>query len=350
MKQAFQNLLLVSFLVLAAGSVSAQTVTPLQSVPIQETLPAAPVVTAPVTTTTTTTTLAPTMMDLYLQQAAAQEAALAAQATAAAETEAKSKQLAAGIQLAMKACPFFQEPAAKKIKTDSLKIQEAIGRDSNQSPDPTVSEKDKAGNRDSKGDAFVSKSCDSFINENGEYGALGNKILAGIRENPESFSSKVPTDMKSICPKYSSMDEEQRNKFWVWTMMSMASTESSCDSEKVNQDAPNGAATGLFQLSADVCGKDVDLVNAMQNADCAVNRMASELKNRSKLISTTALGENGTYWAAICIPKKGSKDCGDNKDAGKKTLTMIRKYSECGYSAAAGKKPGSGKKRGTASQ
>ncbi|WP_413577043.1 hypothetical protein ACLVWU_02690 [Bdellovibrio sp. HCB290] len=322
MRQAFQKLLFIGFGVLAFCSASAQSVTPLQSIPIQQTLPAAAVVTAPVTTTTTTTTVAPTMMDLFLQQEAAQQAAVAEAATTAATAQAKAAQTAAMMQLALKACPFFQESQATKFKSESLKIQKAIGKESNQpqSPDPTVSEKDKEGNRESKAEIAVSKSCDSFIKENGEYGEMGNKVLAGIRENPESFSGNVPKDMNKICPKYASMDEEQRNKFWVWTMMSMASKASDCDSEKINEASPD-SAIGLFQLSADGCSDGVDLKDAMLNADCAVNRLAKELKAKPVMISNPAVD--------------------------KKALTMIRSYSECGGSQSK-KKTGSNKSRSAA--
>ncbi|WP_413580391.1 hypothetical protein [Bdellovibrio sp. HCB288] len=335
MKQLFKKNKIIVFVLFMSQIALGQDVTPLAATTILPTTAASPVVTAPVTTTTTTTTVGPTMMDLYLQQVAAQQTAAAEQATAAATAQARSQQLAAGIQLAMKACPFFQAPEATKIKVEGQKIQEAIGRDSDKggNQDPTVSEQDQKQNRESKSASSVVKSCDSFIKDDGEYGSLGNKVLAGVRENADAFSEKVPKDMKSLCPKYASMDSEQRNKFWVWAMMSMASTESSCDSEQVNENAPHGAAVGLFQLSGDVCGKEVDLKNAISNADCAVKRLAKELKSRPNFISSSAVSEDGTYWAAICVPKKGSKDCGENGNSSKKTISMIRQFSGCGYKA-----------------
>jgi hypothetical protein len=346
MKQSIRNLIIFCVLVGNSAIGYAQSVTPITTTEVIPTTAAAPVVTAATTTTTTTTTSTQTVMDAFYAQVAAEQQALATQAEAEAKAQTNAAQLAAGMQLAFQYCPFLQESNAKKARKGISDIgrKAAEQADDPRSQDPSLKNENKQEVAQDKQGANVGASCDIFFKENGEPGSVGTALLAGVRENKSSFAGKVPKDMKFLCPNYSTMDEEQRNLFWVWVMMSMSSTESGCDPNAVNENAVHGPAIGLFQLGKDQC-PNADLKNGIENSSCALKKFASEMSGRSTLIATSARSSDGaTNWAAVC--KGSEKECGKNPGAVQKTIDMIKKYSACGASSdASSKRSPSGKKQ-----
>jgi hypothetical protein len=354
MKQSYFKIMQIGLVVTLTSVAHAQSVTPITTSTIIPTTAASPVVTATTATTATTTTGTTTLYQIYAAQVAADMAA----AQTAAETQAKAtqrgQQLAAAIQLGVQYCPFFREEQAKKTRKEMLDVERHIGKQSDdpKSKDQAIDTEAKKQVAEGKAATNFPEGCSSFVKDNGELGSMGNKVISQIREN--KFADKVPKDISLYCPKYESMSMEKRNMFWVWTMMSMAAHESSCDPSAVNKKNPD--AVGLFQLDKKNCG-DANLKDGNQNAGCAVKRLATEMSSRKTLISKTANGENGTYWAVLCVGNE--KNCGDNGDAAKNTIAMIKSYPECGGTAQAladkkqpkGKGPaGKGPQRGTASK
>ncbi|QLY25996.1 hypothetical protein [Bdellovibrio sp. KM01] len=335
MKQSIRNHIIFSMLFGVTVVGHAQSVTPLPATQVIPTTAASPVVTATsATTTTTTTTSTQTVFDAFYAQMAAEQEALAKQAAAEEEAKSNATKLAAGMQLAFKYCPFLQESNAQKARKGISDINKKIAEqaDDPNSKDPSISKNGKQEVAQDKQGADFNKTCDIFIKDDGNPGSVGTVILADIRENKSSFAGNTPKDIGKLCPNYTKMNEEQKNLFWVWTLMSMASVESSCDPGAENKDAPHGTAYGLFQLGKDQCN-GADLKDKVENSKCAVRMLASELADRKTLIAKTATGKNGnTNWAAIC--EGNAKECGRNGDSVQKTKAKISQYSKCGGSVS----------------
>ncbi len=316
----------------------AQSVTPLTTTTtVIPTTAASPVVTAATATTTTTTNSTQTLMDAFYAQLAAQQQAVANQAAAEAKAQATSAQIAAGMQLAFKYCPFLQESNAQKARKRISDVEKKIAEqaDAPNSKDPSIKEQNKQSIGQDIQNASLPEACDIFIkSQNGEPGSVGTTLLAGIREEKSSFADKLPEDIQFYCPNYKSMDPEKKNLFWLWAMMSISATESGCESKAVNPKAVNGKAIGLFQLGKDQCPNS-NLKDDVENAACALKKFSGEMSNRSTLFATSGGSVQGaTTWAAIC--KGDQKACGKNPGAADKTIATIRKFSACGASPDGG--------------
>lgn len=154
----------------------------------------------------------------------------------------------------------------------------------------------------STGAATFAQGCDRFISSNGQLGPWGRTALAEIRNYP--IFSNPDVDVAAICPNYKSFDREQRDTFWVWTFMSMASKESSCNEGTVARGV-NAQAVGLFQLHGNQCPGNMR--DGHQNTGCAVTMLADELNKRRRLVSRCSSNCNSedlgraeaTYWAVL---------------------------------------------------
>lgn len=152
------------------------------------------------------------------------------------------------------------------------------------------------------GAATFAKGCDRFINESGQLGPWGRTALSTIRNHP--VFSNPDIDVTAICPKYNGFDRQQRDTFWVWVFMSMASKESSCNEGTVAKGV-HAQAVGLFQLHGNQCPGDMR--NGHNNTSCAVSMLADELNRRRRLVSRCSSNCDGedlgtaeaTYWAVL---------------------------------------------------
>jgi hypothetical protein len=97
-------------------------------------------------------------------------------------------------------------------------------------------------------DSRFNARCRNFIDSGGDLGPWGKKIVSTIHniENNACFTSGALVE--DLCPKYSSLSDEEKDLFWVWAYASIAQVESSCDTEAKNHNATYGRADGLFQL------------------------------------------------------------------------------------------------------
>lgn len=178
----------------------------------------------------------------------------------------------------------------------------------------------------------LSAGCDNFMNKEGELGPWGDYTLAQIRNHPDQFGENIPSDITKWCPTYPSMTVPQREMFWVWTMMSMASSESTCDPNATAQGS-HGTALGLFQVwntmktsnNPDSCKYASDLLQVNQNIRCAVDQLALELKlERPSLMSNEA----GPYWGVLRTDDWNSAR-GADVEAAKKTRAILKQYPFC---------------------
>lgn len=175
--------------------------------------------------------------------------------------------------------------------------------------------------------ADLGANCANFIDKEGRVGPLGREIQTQIRNYPESYSNNDPPDVLRLCPGYSSMAKEERERFWVWTFAMLAKQESSCSPVAINrkcnrQDAartgckynpnspPNGDAIGLFQLWEPACpGKSTAaLMNPYVNSRCAVHVLAGELEKRDTLTTN----QTNTYWGPFRANTRHAGDARGN--------------------------------------
>ncbi|PIK14199.1 hypothetical protein [Halobacteriovorax sp. JY17] len=109
-----------------------------------------------------------------------------------------------------------------------------------------------------KDGVYFNEKCTNFIKSDGTEGAWGELVTNYIDEagGPDSLflddEVRGMTAAPGTCPNWYNLNTEQRKRFWVWMMASIAQVESSCDKDKVNTGrVPNGAdrPRGLFQLN-----------------------------------------------------------------------------------------------------
>lgn len=177
-------------------------------------------------------------------------------------------------------------------------------------------------------DAQFAKGCDNFINKEGKLGPWGSYTLQQIKDKPDSFGLNVPGDITKWCPKYPKMSKDEREMYWVWIVMSMAASESSCDAKEDNPNAPNGTAIGLLQVWKPVCPKARNLYVAYQNLQCGIDLLAKEMQRRDTLMTPTSKGREGTYWGPLRSDDWNKKRGGDIKGA-QRTRGLMSKYRYC---------------------
>lgn len=148
-------------------------------------------------------------------------------------------------------------------------------------------------------------------------------------ETPEMLGQNIADDIETFCPKYRSLNENQRLNFWGQFIVALAKFESSWDpTTSVVETMMKGndpvtkkhiASEGLLQLSYQDeknyridCGFDYEqdkhlkyndprktILDPHLNLRCGIRILATQLKNRRSIV----LKEN-VYWAPL---REGSK-------------------------------------------
>jgi|GEM_PF-2060383 len=273
---------------------------------------------------------------LQQQQAQANAALAASQQLADAQAEAQKKQ--SMLQLLLGVCPMMfggnsksaMGAAGDKLKDNAYDLEDAAWEA--RVKEGFVYEKDLDRNTartvGTDASATFAKGCDNFINKEGQLGAWGSYTLQLIKDKPDSFGLNVPDDITKWCPNYPKMTKDQRELYWVWIIMSMASSESSCNPTNDNRNAPNGTAIGLLQVWKPVCPKARDLHVPYQNIQCGVDLLAKELQNRDTLMTPTSRGSEGTYWGPLRSDDWNRARGGDIRGA-QKTRSLMSQYRYC---------------------
>lgn len=254
------------------------------------------------------------------------------------QSQANMMQAKSLFQIILGLCPFASGGSANtamgatgsKLKNNAIDIEEAAW--TAREKEGFIYEKDLdrevARQVGEDASAQFAKGCDQFINKEGKLGPWGSWALQQIKDKPESFGDKVPDDITKWCPKYPKMSKDQRELYWVWIIMSMASSESSCDPKQNNPNAPNGTAMGLLQVWKPVCPKARNLSNPYENIQCGVDLLAKELQNRDTLMTPTSKGPEGTYWGPLRSDDWNKRRGGDIKGA-QKTRALMSQYRYC---------------------
>ncbi|MFM6927705.1 MAG: transglycosylase SLT domain-containing protein [Bdellovibrio sp.] len=277
----------------------------------------------------------------YVNNVLRQQDAAAAQLALEQQQVAKNAQMGAMLQVFFKYCPLTNTQTTAMGKKGQDLRDEARNID-----DVMWDERSKAGNIYDDSmidhdtalevghdiDANMQTGCTQFMDNQGRMGPWGSWALQMIKNKPDSFGENVPDDIRKWCPNYPKMKPAQRELFWVWAMMSMASSESSCNPKADNKNAPNGTAIGLFQLEYNKCPKAAkrtdDLHNPKHNITCAVDLLSNELQNRDDLMTPTSKGSKGTYWGPLRSDDWNKARGGDISGA-QKTRSIMKKYRYC---------------------
>lgn len=99
--------------------------------------------------------------------------------------------------------------------------------------------------------------CDRFIRNNGEFGEFGEVLYSTLMNEEhirevliDDHKNKISSDpvMNQVCPGFSRLNKEDRARFWVWTMASIAWDESKCSPYIRPKRGPNDTLIGIFQL------------------------------------------------------------------------------------------------------
>lgn len=175
--------------------------------------------------------------------------------------------------------------------------------------------------RQENGRPHFNPACRSFINANGSYGPWGNTIKAYIvakgGADSRFFSDALP-GMESAprtCPRWGQLSEEEKMKFWVWTMAAIAQVESSCNTRSVNLGSvpnPSDRPRGLFQLNTLKANRSwrgtnckfpsgaENVYNADNSIKCSMDIMDELLKGQSgEYRSNGKIFPTNSYWEKL---------------------------------------------------
>lgn len=184
--------------------------------------------------------------------------------------------------------------------------------------------------------------CVGFIKSDGTYGEWGtiiqDYIVAKGGASSRFFSNGLPgmeTDPRT-CPRWGQLTEQEKMKFWVWTMASIAQVESSCNTRSVNLGSvpnPSDRPRGLFQLNTLKANRSwrgpnckfpsgaENVYNAKNSILCSLDIMDELLKGRAgEYKSNGKIFPTNSYWE-----KLRSNHSNNGGPIGK----LVRQYGPC---------------------
>tara|TARA_R110000868_G_scaffold14661_4_gene67856 strand:- start:7231 stop:8022 length:792 start_codon:yes stop_codon:yes gene_type:complete len=197
--------------------------------------------------------------------------------------------------------------------------------------------------RTSRGTPYFNPACKSFIRDNGSYGPWGtiikDYIVAKGGASSRFFADSLP-GMESAprtCPNWGRLSENEKMKFWVWMMASIAQVESSCNNRSVNTGRvpnPSDRPRGLLQLNTlrserqwrgPNCrfpsGAEATY-NASNNLKCGMDIMDELLKGSSgEYRANGKIFPTNSYWEKL-RPNHSSN--------GGPIGRLVRRYPPCG--------------------
>lgn len=182
----------------------------------------------------------------------------------------------------------------------------------------------------SAADADWGKACGKFFDSQGNYGQYGNMVSQSLdpSKNKSLFDSSKDLDM--ICPGFATLGNDEKKKFWVWTLSATAYKESTCKEKGADAKGPNGIAAGLFQLHK---GKEAsyptqgqkcrngDSNNGNNSIQCTIS-MLTHYKEKAQGLFVTS---GKTYWATFRVDNAKA-----DKTAGLDTCVRVAQFPGCG--------------------
>ena len=173
--------------------------------------------------------------------------------------------------------------------------------------------------------AFNAK-CSRFISsDDGSYGEYGKEIDNYLTEKGDS-SVFLKNDLAGMqdgtaaCPNWKNLSVDQKKRFWVWTMASIAKVESGCDPTAKNSAATNGTAIGLLQLDERPSARKwrgeectaKSVTGAKENLRCGLDIMGSLISGQDGIYKSNGqiIGSgSNSYWQQL--RQKGGGEIAD---------------------------------------
>jgi hypothetical protein len=93
--------------------------------------------------------------------------------------------------------------------------------------------------------------CKNLMDEFGNPGPWGTRMLQAMHDVdassdlPSCFYERI--NVRSVCPKFPNLSQQEKMRFWLWTFVVKAQEESSCN-PAAQAPGVNGLADGLFQM------------------------------------------------------------------------------------------------------
>ncbi len=149
----------------------------------------------------------------------------------------------------------------------------------------------------------VDDRCAKWVNQSNTLGNLGVFINNHIIINQQNFKHLLDSkkSISNICPKYSSLQTNQKSFLWTMILAAMAHYESNCNIMAYTK-GPSGRTSGFYQLhrghestydgKLKVC-KNFDGTKPEESSICALTMLDLQLKNRVSLFTSKS------YWDVL---------------------------------------------------
>ncbi|MCB9073472.1 MAG: hypothetical protein H6623_07605 [Bdellovibrionaceae bacterium] len=192
-------------------------------------------------------------------------------------------------------------------------------------------------------DKKIPEECKKFIKDDGTYGEYGEilkKEFTGqgkSKNHIEDFFSTNPDDIEKTCSGYTSMNNDEKLNFWIWTSAAIAKDESACNWQgSLNSKAGpngNGVAQGLCQTPKLEEGKtpawrgpgcEQPPFSAENQLSCTVEVLGGLLEGKYKQ-PKTPFGSN-SYWAVL---RPNNTENQEKRDKKTDTLSIIKEFPRC---------------------
>lgn len=180
----------------------------------------------------------------------------------------------------------------------------------------------------------LNRKCTEFASQT-QVNSWGKEVIRQILKPNMSKLYEGTSDIIKLCPKYETVDEEEkisfRAGFWILLVSGWAQAESSCDPTNSFAGAPNGIANGLLglhlgkeQTYSSACKKN-DSYDPLKSIDCGLGMLKDRANKNLKVfddhhfetLNPNASPRNGKRLSEATIIKKSLEKYCD--DAGIKT-------------------------------
>lgn len=208
---------------------------------------------------------------------------------------------------------LFREPVVEEMEGD---VDQEANQEQNQEAWLLDS---KSRHPFNPGKLGANTACTRFIGTDGRFGSWGAYLMTKLNpnEHPHLFAENQG-DLGTVCPRFASMNIQEKKNFWVWLATSMANYESSCN-ERVKAKGVNGTAAGLLQLHLGKeynygCRRGINSLSARDNLECGMTILNRDVRRTGKIFPS-----KDNYWHVL-RPQSGP---------GARTLRMARQYRPC---------------------
>lgn len=168
-------------------------------------------------------------------------------------------------------------------------------------------------------DAKYGSKCENFA-ANGEVKKWGRTIEKELDKDRHQSLYAGPSDIRSRCPMYDQMNDEDKKGLWILIISAMTHYESTCGVSETAK-GPNGTAAGLLQLHR---GKEANYSKGCRNGDadtadrsivCGMSMLNDQVERNGLVFSRKS------YWDVL-------RPQGESRKA-TRIQAVIGKYPAC---------------------